>query len=223
MVRNQDKKQGEIPFVVSRPVFYLDNVKVSVDKFVYFDTMTVMYPLSYIKTRPLIKAFVFIGGVLMLVATCHLLYVELYNLNGLLLAPWDGTFPEWRPPSGTVMRKLNDFFATDRTNKFFGMIVIIVIGVIFLIRMKRDNNKFFVPFEFALANLIFIGSAAVGSIISILVMNIILPEFDIPYHVGYHYTGLGTIVLLSLLISLFWIQYRGLVVLHTFVRRIFGK
>lgn len=175
-------------------------------------------------TKPIVKNLTFIGGVLFFAGTCYFLSLWIAGATEMLLVPWDTSPLEIRPASGTVMREINDFFEVGVGTELLGVVVLTIIGIIFLVRLKRDADKFLVPFELALTNAVFIVSSLLGSIFSIRLMHLILPEFDPPYHAGYHDTGLGIVVMLGLLITLFWVQYRGLIpIVRDFVAKKYGQ
>ena len=120
-----------------------------------------------------------------------------------LLVPWDGTLPQDRPPLGSTVRSINDYFEITSFGSYLPFIILFGVSLlIVLLRIKKKGRAqvFQVLEHAAVSNFLYIG---------LLVTLFFVYSWLAPSQTEASYNPVAIIIHLAGIIVLFAIQYTG--------------
>jgi len=103
------------------------------------------------------------------------------------------------PPLGTLARAMSNFFEVPPGSILPAVLVLTISATIFMLRMVRSRQRFWLPLAFAITNLLFF----VGALFLIMVADGLADLWCPPNYVGYLATG-PSILALVLALGLLW-------------------
>jgi len=141
--------------------------------------------------------------ILLFVASYLGLFIIWAFVINTLLVPWDGTLPQDRPPLGTTIRTINDYFEVSSFGSYLPFILLFIISLlIVLLRIrKKSRGQVYKIFEHtAFSNFIYIG---------LLITIFFIYVWLMPSQSKTAYNPLSIIIHLAGIIILFGVQYTG--------------
>lgn len=163
-----------------------------------------------------IRACVFIIGLLSLLGTWYVMYWGIAGVTEGRLVVKSCCPPS--PPLGSLARMISDFFEVPPGSILPAVLVLTTSATIFVLRMARSRQRFWLPLAFAVTNLLFF----VVAFLLIVVADGLADLWCPPNYVGYLATGPSILAIALALGLLFWIQVRIVTVVSSIWRRIGG-
>lgn len=148
------------------------------------------------RTNQIIDVFLFVTSYL------GLFIIWAFVINALLV-PWDGTLPQDRPPLGSTVRNINDYFEVSSFGSHLPYIILFVISLlIILLRIKKKGltQVFQVLEHSAVSNFLYIG---------LLITLFFVYSLLSPSQAEAAYNPIAIIIHVAGIIVLFAVQYTG--------------
>lgn len=151
----------------------------------------------------LLPAALFAVGLLLLLAVWAILFWWVTLFTEALLVPWYCCSLESMPDPGTWQRTVNDFFNTV-PGSILPSVAIVLTGVlIFIARVKRAQNKAWLPLIFACAYMLLLAADVLVTNLSWELSNWLVGPRVGGIDAGYHRTWYGIVTHLALWITFY--------------------
>lgn len=164
--------------------------------------------------KSVIRACVFSIGLLSLLWTWYVMYWGIAGATEGRLVVLDCCPPSQRP----LARAVSNFFAVPPGSILPAVLVLTISATIFMLRMARSRQRFWLPLAFAVTNQLFF----VGAFLLIVVADGLADLWCPPNYVGYLATAPSILAITLALGLLFWVQVRIVTVVSSIWRRIGG-
>ncbi len=150
--------------------------------------------------KSVIRACVFISSLFSLLWTWYVMYWGIAAATEGRLAVLDCCPPSQHP----LARVASHFFAVPPGSILPAVLVLTISATIFMLRMIRSRQRYWLPLAFTVTNLLFF----IGAFLLIRVADGLAALWCPPNYVGYLRTGPSILFIGLVLLLLFWVQVR---------------
>ncbi len=150
--------------------------------------------------KSVIRACVFISSLFSLLWTWYVMYWGIAAATEGRLAVLDCCPPSQLP----LAQAVSSFFAVPPGSILPAVLVLTISATIFMLRMVRSRQRYWLPLVFTVTNLLFF----IGAFLLIIVADGLATLWCPPNYVGYLRTGPSILFIGLALLLLFWVQVR---------------